>query len=70
MWTKGVYLGKWLMAVQISSNDVANNKPQKVLAITEYDYSLLRPFLCFTTNQFAHKLKILANLITYFFQYM
>ena len=24
-------------------------------------YSSLRPFLCFTTNQFAHKLKFLPN---------
>ena len=29
-------------------------------------YSLLRTFLCFTTNQFAQKFKFLANLITYF----
>ena len=29
-------------------------------------YIELRPFLCFTTNQFAQKFKFLANLITYF----
>ena len=29
-------------------------------------YSLLRPFLCLTTNQFARKFKFLANLITYY----
>ena len=29
-------------------------------------YILLRPFLCFTTNQIAQKLIFLANLITYF----
>ena len=29
-------------------------------------HSLLRPFLCFTTNQFAQKFEFLANLITYF----
>ena len=29
-------------------------------------YSLLPPFLCFITNQLAHKFKLVANLITYF----
>ena len=29
-------------------------------------YSLLRPFLCFTINQFAQKFKCLANLNRYF----
>ena len=29
-------------------------------------YSLLHPFLCFTTNQFAQKLKKMVNLNTYF----
>ena len=29
-------------------------------------YSFLRPFLCFTTNQFEQKFKCLDNLITYF----
>ena len=33
--------------------------------ITEF-YSSLLPFLCFTTNQFAHKLIFLANSIKYF----
>ena len=31
--------------------------------------TLLRPFLCFTTNRFAHKFKVLTNLITYFVIY-
>ena len=29
-------------------------------------YSLLRPFLRFSANQFAQNFKLLANLITYF----
>ena len=29
-------------------------------------YNLLRPFLCFTTNQFAQKFKFFANLMTHF----
>ena len=29
-------------------------------------YSLISFFLCFTTNQFAQKFKILANLIIYY----
>ena len=29
-------------------------------------YNLLHPFMCFTTNQFAQKLKFLANFITYY----
>ena len=28
-------------------------------------YSSLRPFMCFTTNQFAQQFKFVANLITY-----
>ena len=31
-----------------------------------FTYSLLHPFLCFTTNQFAQKFEFLANLITHF----
>ena len=30
------------------------------------NYSSLRPFLCHITNQFAQKIKFLANLIKYF----
>ena len=31
-----------------------------------FSYSLLGPFMCFTTNQFAQKLEFFANLVAYF----
>ena len=37
-----------------------------LIEIPKVCYSLLCPFLCFTTNQFAQKLKFVANLIKYF----
>ena len=37
-----------------------------IIHFHDYAYSLLRPFLFFTTNQFAQRYIFLANLITYF----
>ena len=48
--------------MQIFDDGFIDNK--RILQIN-FLYSSLRPFLCFTTNQFAQKLKFLANLITY-----
>ena len=36
------------------------------MLLTNYIHSLLTPFMCFTTNQFAKKFEFLANLTTYF----
>ena len=50
-------LGTWLIPVLVNDDKVRKDL-NPIL-------SLLRSFLCFTTNQFAQKLNVFANFITY-----
>ena len=61
----GIILAKRFSHVtQLSSR--ANYSKWHVEKILLFHYSLLSPFLCFTTDPFAQKFKFFANLITYF----